>query len=60
MPPAAPHGDLWTPVLPRPMASAYVMANGIEPESNPNPNPNPDPNPNPNPNPDPDPDPDPN
>jgi 2',5'-phosphodiesterase len=32
MPPAAPHGDRWTPSLPKAMGSAYVMANGVEPE----------------------------
>ena len=32
MPPTAPNGDPWTPSLPKPMHSAYVMANGVEPE----------------------------
>lgn len=32
MPPPAPHGDTWTPSLPKAMSSAYVMANGVEPE----------------------------
>lgn len=32
LPPAAPHGDPWTPALTRPWRSAYVLANGAEPE----------------------------
>jgi len=32
MPPAAPYGDTWKPVLPKPLSSAYVMATGREPE----------------------------
>jgi len=32
MPPAAPHGDVWRPTLPKPMRSAYVLASGSEPE----------------------------